>query len=402
MSLDKAIMAAVTKGTVNWAKQRKAEERHAAAQANRRWRLLRRRRVTIKEVAYDVMERAYMAASANGTLPATATQIMYAARREIQERTGERPNRQYFNQTLLSDYMNDVEWDVVFDERGHFTEPHTERSFGLGTIAVRDYLDEIGKPEWVEPSVQPGGAKTCGPKDRFGAILFIEKEGFIPLFERVQLAERYDIAIMSTKGVSVTACRRLVDFMCEDNLPLLVMHDFDKAGFTILETPQRDTRRYSFSCDPHVIDLGLRLADVRELDLQDEEVFDKGRPSVRRANLRENGATGEEIEFLLHRRVELNAMTSNQLVAWLEQKFSEHGTRKIVPDAETLARAYRTELRAQKIATAVAKIVKKGIQIDVPSNLDEKVAAYLHEHPHASWNDAVSKLTRKSNSGMFG
>src|SRR5262249_44432251 len=141
------------------------EERHAAAEANRRWRLLRHHRVTIKEVAYEVMERAYMAASANGTLPATATQVMYAARGEIQERTGEQLNRQYFNQTLLPDYMNDfrVEWDVVFDERGHFTEPHTDRSFGLGTIAVRDYLGSVGEPEWIEPSVT-SGIETRGPK----------------------------------------------------------------------------------------------------------------------------------------------------------------------------------------------------------------------------------------------
>ena len=33
-------------------------------------------------------------------------------------------------------------------------------------------------------------------------MLFIEKEGFLPLFEAVHLAERYDLAIMSTKGMS--------------------------------------------------------------------------------------------------------------------------------------------------------------------------------------------------------
>ena len=33
-----------------------------------------------------------------------------------------------------------VDWDIVYDDRGHFTEPHTEKSIGLGTIAVRNYL----------------------------------------------------------------------------------------------------------------------------------------------------------------------------------------------------------------------------------------------------------------------
>jgi hypothetical protein len=99
MSLHSAIIRAVTKGTQRWAKQRKAEERHASAMRYRRERLIRRHRVTIKEAAWAVMEKAYMAASDNGRLPATATQVMYAARGEIQERTGKQLDRQYFNQT---------------------------------------------------------------------------------------------------------------------------------------------------------------------------------------------------------------------------------------------------------------------------------------------------------------
>jgi hypothetical protein len=52
------IIAAVTKGTAKWAQQRKAEERYARAIARRRERLLRARKITIKEGAWDVMEKA--------------------------------------------------------------------------------------------------------------------------------------------------------------------------------------------------------------------------------------------------------------------------------------------------------------------------------------------------------
>ena len=62
-------------------------------------------------------------------------------------------------------------------------------------------------------------------------MLFIEKEGFLPLFEAVHLAERYDLAIMSTKGMSSTAARTLIDNLCRHQVPLLVLHDFDKADF---------------------------------------------------------------------------------------------------------------------------------------------------------------------------
>ena len=56
---------------------------------------------------------------------------------------GQQLNDQYFCQQLLPDYMegHGVDWDVTYDDRGHFTEPHTGHSIGLGTISVRDYLD---------------------------------------------------------------------------------------------------------------------------------------------------------------------------------------------------------------------------------------------------------------------
>jgi hypothetical protein len=67
-------LRAVTK---QWTKQRKQEERHASAEANRLQRLLHYRPVTQKDVAWECMEAAYLAASSNDTLPATARQVMY-------------------------------------------------------------------------------------------------------------------------------------------------------------------------------------------------------------------------------------------------------------------------------------------------------------------------------------
>jgi DNA topoisomerase VI subunit A len=77
--------------------------------------------------------------------------------------------------------------------------------------------------------------------------LFVEKEGFDPLLKAAHIDEKFDLAIMSTKGMSVVAARALVDEICHDHdIPLLLLHDFDKAGFSIAGTLQRDTRRYEF------------------------------------------------------------------------------------------------------------------------------------------------------------
>jgi len=390
--------------TKDWAKQRKAEERHASALANRRARLVRASDYyNFKSAAFEVMERAYMAASANGTLPASARQVMYQARPFIQEKMGgQQLNDQYFCQQLLPDYMAEykVAWDVTYDDRGHFIEPHTGHSIGLGTIGVRDYLASIDAPELAEPSLAPGGVATRGPSGCFGAVLFIEKEGFLPLLEAVHLAERYDLAIMSTKGMSSTAARTLIDNLCKNQVPLLVLHDLDKAGFSIVGTLQRDTRRFVFGNQAKVIDLGLRLADVRALDLEAsaEDVFDRGRDAAKLENLRKNGATRAEAEFLLTQRIELNALTSNQLVAFIERKLRQYGVKKVMPAKDMLAETYRMFARSNAAEQIVQRELNKldaDADVKIPPDLSERLGKYLKEHPQERWVEAVKHLARR-------
>jgi hypothetical protein len=96
---------------------------------------------------------------------------------------------------------------------------------------------------------------------------------------------------------------------------ILVLHDFDISGFTILGTLASDSRRFRFSNKSiAMIDIGLRLADVEALDLQSEPVSVSGKWRSRARTLEQYGATPEEIAFLRAQRVELNAMTSRQFV----------------------------------------------------------------------------------------
>ena len=389
--------------TKDWAKQRKAEERHASALANRRARLVRASDYyNFRSAAFEVMKRAYMAASANGTLPASARQVMYQARPFIQEKMGgQQLNDQYFCQQLLPDYMEEHEagWDITYDDRGHFTEPHTGRSIGLGTISVRDYLADVGGPKLAEPNFASANVDPRGPDGGFGAVLFIEKEGFLPLFKAVHLSERYDIAIMSTKGMSTTAARTLIDGLYRHQVPLLVLHDFDKAGLSIIGTLRRNTKRFTFSHQAEIIDLGLRLADVRELGLaaSAEAAFDRGSDSAKRENLRLNGATRAEVEFLLNQRIELNALTSDQFVAFIESKLRQHGIKKVVPAKHVLAEAYRLFVRsheAKRVVQRELEHLNSGVNVKVPPDLVERVRTYLEEHPQARWDEAASEIAR--------
>jgi hypothetical protein len=418
MDLATEIIGAVKGVTKTWAKQRKAEERHQAARMRRQEVLYRDRRITVKEVAYEIMAEAYRKASSGGTLPAMARQIMYAARPEIIRRTDRSSlDDQYFCQTLLPNYMAEhpsetANWDVVFDARGHFEEPHTKVIVPLGTIDVRNDLGSIGHinaETMNDLTVRIAGATypTIGPRHRFSAILFIEKEGFLPLFKRVHLAERYDVAIMSTKGLSVTAARMLVERICAQyGIPLLVLHDFDKSGFSILGTLHRSTRRYAFTRGFEVVDLGLRLADVQKWDLEGEEVhYGKSDP---RPNLESNGATEEEIEFLCSggdewngysgQRVELNAFASGDLVAWIESMLKKMGIKKVVPDKTTLTIAYRRAVAKKLLKERTAEIARaaraEAAQVSVPKDLAKIVGRQLKKHPKFSWDDVVAGLVK--------
>jgi hypothetical protein len=89
--------------------------------------MIRRRRLTIKRVAYDVMEAAYRKASSNGRLPATARQIYYAARPEILKRLDlDTIESTYFTQTLLTGYIYEYGpgWNVVAKINPPQPHPH--------------------------------------------------------------------------------------------------------------------------------------------------------------------------------------------------------------------------------------------------------------------------------------
>src|SRR5262245_3574463 len=344
------IIDATEAATSKWTQQKKSEERRPGMIRYRVSRMTREPRTTQKDAAWQVMEQAYMAASSNGRLPALARQIYYQARPKIMAMTDDKELAYgYFSQTLLPDYVEEhgVDWNVVYDARGHFEEPHTNRRIGCGTIEVGNYLHKMSEPDIIPAEFSDASVDVIGPQGGFSGVLFCEKEGFNPLFKAVDLANRFDLMIISTKGVSVTAARQLIDTACgENNLPLFVLHDFDVAGFMIFATLQRNTRRYQFENEMEVTDLGLRLADITGLE-REPAAASKTRPYLLREQLAENGATDAEIGILLTERVELNAMTSDALVEMIERKLKDYGLKKVIPDDELLAETYRTFHRSQ-------------------------------------------------------
>jgi DNA topoisomerase VI subunit B len=403
--------------------KRRDDERRAASLERFRREMDRSRgqekKRVVKEAAWDLMEEVYRYVSDNGSLPAHARQMMYRARKRIQEETGiAEPwtKSSYFTQTLLPDFLAERAdqtrgWDVVYDARGHVWEPHTDKQVGLGTLEVREYVAGWTSDFDESPSsvTLKTALETKGPSNRYRFVLFVEKEGFNPLLRRARVAERYDLGVMSTKGMSVTAARKLAEAYAKEGVTILVLHDFDVSGFSILHTLCHDTRRHRFAVRPKVVDLGLRLQDVTAMGLDPEDVvFPAQLKKDPRERLRRCGATAEECDFLIEsdaapysgKRVELNAMASRQFIDFLEPKLAEQGVAKVVPDMEVLAKAYRLAYRKAAAQRAIDGVMRRVAEqnVDVPKDLGRRVAKRLEEDATRSWDDAIAKIARESSS----
>lgn len=177
-----------------------------------------------------------------------------------------------------------------------------------------------------------------------------------------------------------------------------MLHDFDKAGFSILGTLQRDTRRYSFVSAPEVIDLGLRLGDIEGLEV--ESAYDRASEWSIRHNLKLNGATDQEIDFLLNQRVELNAFTSDALVAWIEAKFAEHGVKKIIPDNDLLEDAWRRGFEHAALEARIDDLMEEAkaeaTEAKLPSSLRKVITKRFEKSPESSWDEIVFSLARSA------
>jgi DNA topoisomerase VI subunit B len=416
-----AISEAVLKVTQKWAALKKARDRERRGEERRIEKELRKERVqevTIIDAAWQVIPEAYAKASGGGRYPAHARQVMYAARPAILEITGKDSlDDEYFTQDLLPRYMREnpeetAAWDLVYDERGHLEEPHTGLRIGIGTLSAREYIeDSAAAAKAPLPAIHApefsGDIKTTGPHHRYGAVLFIEKEGFLPLLKRAEIAQRYDLAIMSSKGMGSTSSRWLLERLAA-KARIFVLHDFDKSGFSILGTLSRDTDRYQFEQPPEIIDLGLRLRDIEEYSLESEPVdYRKEDPTN---NLRLNGATEEEIAFLCGeadavghyrhgRRVELNALTSAEFIELLEAGLRRFKVRKVIPSAEMLEKAYRRSLALHELSERIEQALPEAQRIAkaaaVPKNLARLLDAALKEDPSLPWDAALHQLARE-------
>jgi hypothetical protein len=157
-----------------------------------------------------------------------------------------------------------------------------------------------------------------------------------------------------------------------------------------------DRVAYEFRNKIDVRDLGLRLTDVQEYDLEDLSEaceFSGGFAA-------DTITTAEEREFLKGgERVELNAMTSPQLVEWLETKLQEQLPNRLVPNDRVLKNAYRRALAAAEINRALEEIIpvakEHALEAEVPENLRQRLKRVMKKHPAMPWDEVLYRVAKR-------
>jgi hypothetical protein len=335
-----------------------------------------------KDIVLERLDEAVASASGEGEYRFNERQIFYQLRPIVLEETGQPLQIGNFK-NILTDYENEHgEIPGMYREpRGSIYHPHRGETITLGTLMVEAYQ----RPSWT-----------------FNKLVYIEKEGFSEALKDVRWAERHDCMLMSSKGFTTRAARDLVDKLAEHNEPVTIfcVHDADAYGTMIYQTFQEATRARR-ARKIKIVNLGLEPweAVAARLGVEDVEADDKRKPVAGYVQQRRDGDYWEG--WLQTHRVELNAMTTPEFIAWLDGKMAKHGNGKLVPPHEVLTaeldRLIKDRVRADirerilREAHFEDRVAKAVAAIETPNGaaLAKSVKRLFKQKPEREWRDAI-------------
>ena len=209
---------------------------------------------TLREAVLAVMARAVAQQQGGTSLPYSARSLFYKIRPLVQQVTSRTLTDTYFTQNLLPAYQREHGQlpGLYYEPRGELHEPHDphgDTTLPLGTREVTSYVP----PAWT-----------------FDKVLVVEKAGLWQVLRDSRIGDRYDMAVITSSGFAVEACRSLLASLAAgEDVTIFALHDADPAGYNIARTLGEETARmpgHSVS----VIDLGLTVDDAARLGLEGE------------------------------------------------------------------------------------------------------------------------------------
>jgi hypothetical protein len=349
---------------IQWLTDRKAREHRLAQIAAEAAE--RKKKPTIRDVVLEILPGAIEIESRSGLLFNTR-RLLYRIRDEVLSRAGNELKQKYFDSliTEIEAEQGDLSPLLIREARGNFSVPHRVGTTPLGTLTVRAFQ----RPVWV-----------------FNKIVTIEKEDLRRMLQEAEWDRRNDAFLMSAVGFNTRAGRDLIDKIAATTEPVQVfsIHDADSFGTMIQHTLQHATLARA-ARKIEVIDLGLQPWEGVALGLSIERApirrTKDGKP-IRRAvgayvlTERSLAPTGETWEaWLQHRRVELNAFTSQELIDWLDHKMVEHDAGKLIPPDDILQDGFGERIRER---------AEQAVVVGIDQRLYARIAAIEAERDAAT------------------
>ena len=308
----------------------------------------------------------------------------------------------YFTNTLITDYESeygDID-HMVRDPRGVFTEPHGGDVVSMGTASV----DAYSRSWW-----------------KYSNVLFVEKQDLVTILRQVGFDDRWDCFLLSSKGDGTRAAKDLIDKISERDEPtkFFVLHDADAAG-SLISQSLREATKARGARKVEVCDLGLfpwdAIRDGLPVEVCGAPVNKNGKKGYRpvayyiKERDRNNLGTGSDEpnweRWLQTQRIEINAMTSEQIVKWLNAEFEKHGAAKVIPPGDKASGRLRDNIRTSirdriedRHMAEIEKLIEKETdeefnKLKLPEDdaLIEKIQTKYKDAPSISWTVAVSVI----------
>jgi hypothetical protein len=344
--------------------------------------------VSQKDVVLNHLDEVIAAVSGVEGYRFNSRQLFYALRPIVMNETGRELQLGNFTR-IIDDYEKEEgEIPLMYREpRGSITHPHRDETISLSTLTVEQYK----RPAWT-----------------FNKLLYIEKEGAQEALKQDRWGERNDCAVMSSKGFSTRAARDLIDKLVEHDEPIEVFcaHDADAAGTMIYQTLQDETRARG-ARKITIINIGLEPweAATMRLEVETLEVDTNARRKPVANYIRHED--GDWDEWLQTHRVELNAMTTPELIGWLDRKMHEFGAGKLIPPADVLEEDLAERTR-EKVRAAIAdRILREAgwdalveaamaaLELPDGDELTRGVAQLFEDRPDAESRDHVEAVANR-------
>jgi hypothetical protein len=173
--------------------------------------------------------------------------------------------------------------------------------------------------------------------------------------------------------------------------------DADAAGTLVYQSLQEATRARP-GRKVRVVNLGLEPEEAlaMELEVEDVDAGERRKPIA-------SYVPDPWQDWLRYHRVELNAMTTPQFIAWLDAKMAAFGNGKLVPPAMVLTDQLSNTLEHQLHRQIAEQILREArleervaaalgrINLPLPEDLHAVVDNALTKQPAASWRAAIGR-----------